>query len=54
MTIYMAFKAMGLNESQEGDEDRGEKRESGNGSGTVISNELWKGRVKRKVMWKSE
>lgn len=53
MIIYMAFKAMGLNESQEGDEDRGEKRESGTGSGTLISNELWKGRVKRKVMWRS-
>ena len=29
MTIYMAFKATGLNESQEGDEDRGKKENQG-------------------------
>lgn len=29
MIIYMAFKATGLNESQEGDEDRGKKENQG-------------------------
>lgn len=52
MTIYIVFKAVGLNESQESEEGR--EKESVTESGILANNEFWKGRVNSKVMWRSE